>query len=319
VPEAWPTVPGYEILGKIGIGGMGVVYKAIQVGLNRPVALKMMRTDWALQATSTARFQADAEAAALLRHPHIVQIHAVGTVNGQPYFAMELLEGGSLAEHLKGGPWAADRAAGLVKTLAEAIHHAHNNDIFHRDLKPANVLLDRDGTPKICDFGLAKLFGRDLGTMGGQAMGTPGYISPEQTEGDLDRVGPQTDVFGLGAVLYQALTARPPYHASEWRRIREGVILPPSRIQSGVPRALERICMRALHLSLANRYASAAQLAHALERFLLWRRWRFPLVAVATVIVLGLVALLMGLISRGKPESGGLFGPTYDPGRISGS
>jgi serine/threonine-protein kinase len=279
-PDApWPRVDGYEIVGRLGQGGMGVVYRAWQVSLKRPVALKMLRGDGALAAPDQlARFRAEAEALACLQHPNIVQIHEVGEAHGRPYLALELVEGGSLDRQLAGGPQPHRAAAELVRTLARAVDAAHQKGIVHRDLKPANVLLTADGTPKVTDFGLAKQFAGEPATstspgqtQSGAILGTPAYIAPEQTRG-ARKAGPAADVYALGAVLYELLTGRPPFQAPTVLDLLELVRgqepVPPTRLQPKLPRDLETICLKCLRKEPDRRYATAAALADDLGRFL---------------------------------------------------
>jgi hypothetical protein len=266
-------VPGYELLGELGRGGMGIVYKARHVSLNRLVALKLLRWGPDSSAVERARFRGEAEAVARLQHPNVVQIFEVGEQDGRPFLALELLEGGSLARRLGGTPRPAREAAGLVQTLARAVHAAHRLHIVHRDLKPDNVLLTADGTPKVADFGLAKLLDRDQGQTGsGDVVGTPSYMAPEQAQGQRRHIGPATDVYALGAVLYELLTGRPPFKAETPIDTILQVIadepVPPSRLQPKVPRDLETICLKCLRKEPAQRYASAAALAEDLGRFL---------------------------------------------------
>jgi tetratricopeptide (TPR) repeat protein/tRNA A-37 threonylcarbamoyl transferase component Bud32 len=320
---------GYEILEEIGRGGMAVVYKARQEGLNRFVALKMIHAS--TPSETLARFRREAEAVARLDHPNIVSIHEVGDLEGQPYLALEYVEGGSLSSKLT-GPLAPRVGAALIQTLALAVQHAHERGIVHRDLKPSNVLLAFENTsegngvhaamasawvPKISDFGLAKDLTRDLAqTQTGAIMGTPSYMAPEQATGRMHQVGPAADVYALGAMLYEVLTGRPPFQgatlleALEQTRSREPV--PPSRLQSAVPRDLETICLKCLHKEPHKRYASAAELAEDLRSFLAgeairarpvprWERsykWARRRPAVAGLLALAtvtLVAIVAGL------------------------
>ena len=265
-------VPGYELLGELGRGGMGVVYKARQVRLNRLVALKMIR-DGHAGGVQLERFRIEAEAVARLRHPNVVQIYDVGESGGLPFCALELLEGGTLAGRIAGTPLPAREAATLTATLARAVHAAHEAGIVHRDLKPANVLFDRDGTAKVTDFGLAKRLEDDGGqTATGQVLGTPSYMAPEQARGQNHAVGPPADVYALGAILYDMLTGRPPHRGTTPMETVLMVIdrepVPPSRLQPKVPRDLETICLKALQKDPARRYASAEALAGDLGRFL---------------------------------------------------
>jgi serine/threonine protein kinase/WD40 repeat protein len=270
--EGLPEVPGYEIVEELGRGGMGIVYRARQVGLDRLVALKVMLAGAHADAEDLARFRREAEAIARLHHPNVIEIYEVGDQGGVAHFAMELCGGGSLAQQLAGGPLAPRRAAGLVETLARAVQAAHEAGVVHRDLKPANVLLTEDGTPKITDFGLAKnLDGTTELTATGAIVGTASYMAPEQASGDSKRLGPAADVYGLGAVLYACLTGRPPFRAGSQVDTLLQVVadppVPPSQLRPGIPAALEAICLRCLEKKSGKRFASAAALADALHRF----------------------------------------------------
>jgi WD40 repeat protein len=265
-----PDVPGYEVLAVLGEGGMSVVYLARQVGLDRLVALKLLRGG---STKRLARFRAEALADARMQHPHIVQIFEIGEHQGQPYLALELLQGGSLEAKLAGQPQAPCDAAALVGVLARAIQYAHGRGIVHRDLKPSNVLLTADGTAKIADFGLAKfLLATDGHTQEGDLVGTPRYMAPEQTSGALEAVGPTADVYSLGVILYELLTGRAPLRAPTTVEtlilIRSQEPLPPSRLLPRLPRDLETICLKCLQKDPHRRYASAQELADDLERFL---------------------------------------------------
>jgi eukaryotic-like serine/threonine-protein kinase len=311
-----PLIPGHEVLEVLGKGGMGVVYRARHLRLNRAVALKMLLTGAHASPESRIRFLQEAEAVAGLRHPNIVQVHDMGDQNGQPYFTMEFVEGGNLAQKLAGTPQPPRQAAGLLATLAEAVEAAHQQAIVHRDLKPANVLLTADGTPKITDFGLARrLDGGVSLTLTGTAVGTPSYMAPEQAEARPLTCGPAVDVYALGAILYEMLTGRPPFRAETAAETVRQVIsqdpVPPSRLSSRVPRDLETICLKCLHKEPHHRYASAPDLAADLHRFLggeaiaarpdgrmarlvRWVRRRPAQSAVLTVATLLLAALFGG-------------------------
>jgi serine/threonine protein kinase len=205
-------ISGYEILGELGRGGMGVVYKARHLKLKRLVALKMIVGADYVSADQTERFRREAEAVARLQHPNIVQIYEVGQRGGRPYISLEYVDGGSLADKLRGTPLPPAEAARVVETLARAVHAAHQRGIVHRDLKPANVLLTADGTPKIADFGLAKETDTSSSrTQEGTVVGTPSYMAPEQASGEVKAVGPAADTYALGAILYETLTGRPPF------------------------------------------------------------------------------------------------------------
>ncbi len=267
-----PEVPGYEILGTLGRGGMGVVYKARQTGLNRLVALKMIIGGSLAGPNHLARFRIEAEAVAQLRHPNIVQIYDIGEVDGMPFVSLEFLDGGDLATRLAGTPQPGIAAAELMATLARAIHAAHQARIVHRDLKPANVLLAGDGTPKITDFGLAKrLESEDHQTQSGDIMGTPSYMAPEQALGRTKDVGPAADIYALGAILYEVLTGRTPLKGATVMETVRLVIhedpVPPSRLVPRLARDLETICLKCLNKDPQRRYATAEDLADDLDRY----------------------------------------------------
>jgi tetratricopeptide (TPR) repeat protein len=271
-PADLPQVPGYRVEAVLGSGGMGVVYRAWHLRLGRAVALKMLLAGPCARPQELARFQREAEAVAALGHPNIVQIHDVGDVEGRPYFTMELVEGGDLAEKIQGVPQPARQAAALVATLADAIHVAHQNGIVHRDLKPGNILLTADGTPKVTDFGLARRLEGDREiTLSGAILGTPSYMAPEQARGDKSAIGPATDVYALGTILYELLTGRPPFRADSGTATLQQVVadepVSPVRLNPRVPRDLETICLKCLHKEPHRRYASARALADDLRRF----------------------------------------------------
>jgi serine/threonine-protein kinase len=310
-----PQIPGYEVGALLGRGGMGVVYEARHVKLNRFVALKMLITGAYAGTQQRARFQREAEAVAGLRHSNIVQVYDVGDHEGWPYFTMELLEGGSLAQALAGTPQPALKAAALVATVAEAVHAAHQGGIVHRDLKPANILLARDGIPKVADFGLARYIDGEPGlTQSGARIGTPSYMAPEQVIGKAELIGPPADIYALGAVLYEMLAGRPPFRgetASETeRQVMSAEPVSPSRLNPKVPRDLETICLKCLSKEIGHRYTSARALADDLLRFgegrpiqarpvgwveRLWR-WcrRNPSGAALAAALLALVVLAVG-------------------------
>ncbi|MGE3808530.1 MAG: protein kinase, partial [Gemmataceae bacterium] len=269
----WAMVPGYEILGELGRGGMGVVYKASQAKLRRIVALKMILAGSRADQIELTRFQREAEAVARLQHPNIVQIYEVGEHEGKPFFSLEFVDGGSLAHQLKENLQTPRKTAETMLQLAEAMHVAHERGIVHRDLKPANILVTRDGVPKITDFGLAKNLEEDFGeTRSGQVMGTPSYMSPEQASGQIDRIGPATDVYALGAILYEMLSGRPPFKGTTLldllSQVRNEEPIAPRRVQPKVPYDLETICLRCLQKEPGKRYASAQALAADLRRYL---------------------------------------------------
>jgi tRNA A-37 threonylcarbamoyl transferase component Bud32/tetratricopeptide (TPR) repeat protein len=268
-----PQIEGYEVRAILGYGGMGVVYKARHLKLNREIALKMLLLGAYARPHERERFEREAEAVAGLQHPNIVQVHDVNEFEGRTYFTMEFVDGGSLAQQLAGSPQSAARSAQLVATLATAVAFAHEHGIVHRDLKPANVLLTTDGTPKIADFGVARRVdtGQDL-TMTGAKLGTPSYMSPEQASGKASAAGPAVDIYALGAILYEMLTGRPPFRGDTPAETERQVIVdepvPPSRLNPRVPRDLETICLKCLRKEPENRYASAAALSNDLTRFL---------------------------------------------------
>jgi eukaryotic-like serine/threonine-protein kinase len=277
-PSPWnsaaemPRIPGYLVEAILGRGGMGIVYQARHLPLNRSVALKMLLAGAYASSHDLARFQREAEAVAGLRHTNIVQVYDAGEQEGRPYFTMEFIEGGSLAEQLSGTPQPTSEAAALVATLAQAVQVAHQGGVVHRDLKPANVLLTADGTPKITDFGLARHLEGGAGlTQTGVPVGTPSYMAPEQARGKIQAVGPAVDVYALGAILYELLTGRPPFKgetASETLlQVVSQEVVPPSRLNAKVPRDLESICLKCLHKTPERRYATAAALAEDLQRF----------------------------------------------------
>ncbi len=262
-----------EQLGILGRGGMGVVYKAVDPRLRRLVAVKKLSLGGGASSEHRARFDSEAKAAARLKHPHIVTIHAVGDDDGFPYLVMEYLDGGRLTDRLASGPLAIKDAAVLLVTLARAVQAAHDADVVHRDLKPSNILYTSNGVPKISDFGLAKLLDDDSARTGtGEVLGTPSYMSPEQAEGRTRDVGPAADIYALGAILYHTLTGRPPFSGESPLETMQLVarVEPahPRRMRPGVPRDLETICLKCLEKQPNRRYASARELADDLERFL---------------------------------------------------
>lgn len=305
-------IGNYQLLEAIGSGGMAVVYKARHVGLNRLVALKLIRSDHAHQERQD-RFRSEAEAAARLQHPNIVQIFEIGQHEGYDYLSLEYVAGGSLAQHIARAKPTFRNSGQMILTLAQAIHHAHERGIIHRDLKPANVLLTTEGELKIADFGLAKhVYENSLRqTATGTVVGTPAYMSPEQAAGRTAHIGPGSDVYSLGAILYELLTGRPPIQGrSNWDTLEQIVRLEPTaprRLCREVPRDLDTICIRCLEKEPHNRYVSAAQLAADLARFLdgqpivarpvgwterLWK-WSRRRPAVAALIGVSCLTLLM--------------------------
>ena len=268
-----PTIPGYNLVGELGRGGMGVVYKAEHIKLKRLVALKMVLGGAVAGVQQFERFRAEAEAVARLQHPNIVQIYEVGEHGGLPFFSLEYCAGGNLAQRMDGTPLAVREAAGMVETLSRAMHAAHERNIVHRDLKPANILLAGDGAPKITDFGLAKkLDATEALTQSGAVMGTPSYMAPEQALGKSRDLGPSADIYALGAILYELLTGRPPFKGATAMETMVQVAsdepVPPSRMQPKLPPDLETICLKCLEKSTSRRYPTAQALADDLHRYL---------------------------------------------------
>lgn len=268
-----PSIEGYDVESILGSGGMGIVYKARHQKLNRIVALKMLRAGQFASPSELCRFSQEFQAIAKLNCQHIVQVHDVGEVDGRPYFTMEYVEGGSLAERLNGTPQSARQSAEMIATLAEAIGSAHSRGIVHRDLKPANILLSSEGIPKIADFGLARRLEYDPPlTVSGIQLGTPSYMAPEQAIGPSSAIGPAADIYSLGAILYEMLTGRPPFRAESPLETQRQVVhvepVPPTRLNASVPQDLEVICLTCLSKSAQRRYSSAGELALDLHRFL---------------------------------------------------
>jgi tetratricopeptide (TPR) repeat protein len=335
------TFRDYELLGEIGHGGMGIVYKARQISLNRVVALKMIPAGALASAQLRARFHVEAEALASLQHPNIVGVYEVGEYDRCPYLAMEFVDGGSLDDYLARRPQPPRAAAGLVQTVSRAMHCAHQRGIIHRDLKPANILLQKsevrsqrseastlsasdrcpltsDLCPKITDFGLAKRLAEDKGqTSTGAILGTPSYMAPEQASGRVHEVGPATDTYALGALLYEMITGQPPFRGKTGMdtlaRVTSEEPVAPSRLCRGLPRDLETICLKCLAKEPAKRYATAEALADDLRRFLAgepitarpvgraervwkWAKRRPALAALAGVILVA-VGLLAGTVT----------------------
>jgi len=324
----------YELLEEIARGGMGIVYKARQVSLNRVVAVKMILAGNLASEIDVHRFQIEAEAAARLQHPNIVAVHEVGRHEGQSYFSMDYVDGRNLSEIIREDPLPMRQAAKYVAEIADAVHYAHQQGTLHRDLKPSNVMIDVDGRVRITDFGLALNFESDSNlTRTGQALGTPAYMPPEQAQGKRGLIGPTSDVYSLGAILYELLTGRPPFRGESpvetTRLVIDTEPLSPKMLNPAVPRDLETICLKCLQKEPHRRYATAQFLADDLRRFLegkpilarpigriarLWR-WckRKPLPAalsaalllavMAAVIVLAAANLLVGRALRDKTDA----------------
>ena len=313
----------YELIAEIARGGMGVVYKARQAGLDRLVAVKMILSGQFASAAELQRFRAEARAAAALQHPGIVAIHEVGEHEGLLFFSMDFIEGRNLAQLVRDGPWPAVRAAQCVREIAEAIHYAHERGVLHRDLKPSNVLIDNQGKPHVTDFGLAKRLddsnpetsSSEL-TVSGQVLGSPNFMPPEQAAGKHRELTPASDVYSLGALLYHVLTGRPPFLADSipatLRLVSETEPVAPRLLTPTIPRDLETICLKCLQKDPHRRYATARELADELGRFVRddpirarpigpgekFRRWtrRHPVIAVLTGVI-GLLLLAVALIS----------------------
>ena len=315
-PVLGQRIADYELIEKIAQGGMGVVYKARQVSLNRIVALKMIRSGELADEEEINRFRVEAEAAAQLHHPGIVPIYQIGSEGGQHYFSMAFVEGQSLAGAIREQPMPPRLAAKYVMEVARATHYAHEQGIIHRDIKPANVLLDKNGKPMVTDFGLAKQIQADHQlTMSGQILGTASFMSPEQARGDQRQIGPQSDVYSLGALLYTLLTQRPPFTGDNPLDILLDVLSKdpdaPSSSNLGVSRDVETICLKCLEKKPGKRYATAADLADDLDRFLTGRpivarpvrvwercfRWCRRKPAFASAIVLAVVGLPLAHMS----------------------
>jgi tRNA A-37 threonylcarbamoyl transferase component Bud32 len=308
----------YELLEELGHGGMGVVYKARHTQLNRIVALKLLLLGQFSSAAAVRRFQREAQAAAALRHPNIVALHDIGEVAGQPYFTMEFVEGRSLAALLRDGPLSARQAAEYGRAIADAMSAAHAAGIIHRDLKPSNIVLDPFGQPRVTDFGLAKRLDAkseiDL-TLTGQILGSPNYLAPELAAGKIHELSSASDLFSIGAILYECLTGRPPFIAPTLQEtlflLRDADPVPPRVLNPRLPRDLETICLKCLEKEPAHRYASAQELADELGRFLKeepiqarpvsraekvwrWRRRKPALASFAAATALLLLAVLIG-------------------------
>jgi serine/threonine protein kinase len=323
-PPAPAAIPGYENLGELGRGGMGIVYKAQDTRLKRLVAVKQMLVGREASPALLARFQAEAEAVARLQHPHIVQVYQAGEHDGQPFFVLEYVPGGSLDRQVRGQPQPVREAVKLVLLLARAVHAAHQAGVIHRDLKPANVLLAPPadepglntlwGCPKVSDFGLARLRddAPDRGSVAGMVIGTPNYMAPEQAEGRLQEIGPATDVWALGVILYQLLTGRRPFEGESVQGTLHQVCTaepqPLRRLRPEVDEAVAAVVAHCLRKQPRERYPSAAALADDLKRFLDGqvpqprRRRVLPWLAAAVVVVVLLTAAGV-VLQRGRLAS----------------
>jgi serine/threonine protein kinase len=307
----------YELLEVIARGGMGVVYKARQSSLKRIVAVKMIRSGELADEAEVRRFHTEAEAAAQLQHPNIVAIHEIGEHQGQHYFSMDYVKGKNLAQIADGKPVAPRPAAEWLKAIAEAVQFAHQRGVLHRDLKPQNIMMDAAGRPRVTDFGLAKnLAGDSTLTDTGAVMGSPSYMSPEQALGRNDLIGPASDVYSLGAILYELLTGRPPFHGKSAVDTMSQVVndepAPPRSLNSEAPVDLESICLKCLEKEATRRYPTARELetdlgrfldgepvqarpANALRKTISWfRRHRWVFSAAVSLLILTLAGLAYG-------------------------
>ncbi len=315
----------FQIRAPLGHGGMGVVYAALQISLNRPVALKMVRSPHLASESDIARFRQEAEAAARLDHPNIVPVYEAGERDGVQYFTMKLVEGArSIASDLARGPMEPRAAARLMLKIARAAHYAHLHGVIHRDIKPANILVDTSGEPQLADFGLAKLQETTISlTQADHVIGTPQYMSPEQVRGQSRELTPATDVYSLGAVFYEMLTGHPPFRSDSiheiLRHIAEKEPRAPRQLNAAVDRDLQTVCLKCLEKLPARRYSSANEFADDLESWIevrpitarpvtgveRLRKWgrRNPMVAglAAALLLVGLLAVV--ILIRNSRES----------------
>lgn len=306
-----PEIAGYEVLAELGKGGMGIVYKARHLQLQRLVALKMILPGHALSPRMVESFLVEAATVARFQHPHLVQIFDIGKHNGQPFLSLELLEGGNLTQSLAGTPQPPAEAAALLETLARTVDYAHQKGVVHRDLKPSNILLSAEGVPKIADFGLAKHLDEDRNqAQDKKIVGTPSYMAPEQAWGKNEQVGPAADIYALGVILYEMLTGRPPFKGADKRQtiklVRTQEPVPPRQLVPQTPRDLELICLKCLKKDPRERFSSARELADELRRFQegrpirtrptpFWEqawKWARRQPAAASLVVVSVAALL---------------------------
>ena len=317
--QTLPDLEDYEILEKIGQGGMGIVYRARQKSLNRTVALKMLLPGVLASPETIERFQVEAEAAARLDHPAIVPVYDIGRDTSQLYYAMRYVPSESLADRMRSvdGPIGWREVSSIMRQVADAMHCAHHGGIIHRDLTPKNILLDDKGDAHIVDFGLAKEYDADSSlTLTGQIFGTPSYMPPEQAQGNATKTGPAADIYGMGATMYALLCGRPPFAAANIAETIRQVIhespVSPKLLNSAIPRDLETICLKCLQKDPSRRYRSAAELAEDLdnclanrpinarpvsstERFVRWCERNRAVAALSAALVVALVLTVLGL------------------------